>query len=610
MVYAEQILSYSVPFIVSLAISCLAVPLIARVAARYGYVSHPRSDRWHTEPTPILGGVAVLLAFISSVALFGDWNREVLVILVASSLLFLLGLADDLIYLNPQTKLVGQIVGASWLIFSGILFRMTTFEPLNIFLSFLWLIGITNAFNLLDNMDGLAAGIGLIVSLFLIFSICNLPQEGHWILPLLALVGALVGFLIYNFHPASIFMGDAGSLFIGFLLASIPLVVERGSSNIISALFVPVFIFSIPILDTTLVTLSRKLSGRAISSGGKDHTSHRLVTLGLTERNAVLVLYSLSALAGGVGLLVEYFDVSLGLPIMVLVLLSISLLGVYLARVRILTDGIPSSGLWPEKITPLLLELTYRRRIFEVILDFCLIVFAYYVSYVLRFENQAWDQVLPFFIQSLPVIVLAKIVSFWFMGMYRGFWHQTTVNDLRRMVSSVTAGSVLSVLALLGLYRFYGYSRTLFIIDWILLLFLVCFSRVSFALFDYVLVRFFRSGKHVLIYGAGKGGVMTLLEMQNNSSLGLRPVGFLDDDRTKHGRLMRDYPVLGGIEDLEGLLAKNGIEEVIISTETIESSRLERLTRICGEEGIPVRKLRLAFDKIELDPPMGREEET
>lgn len=602
-----EVLDYLSPLLLALVLAALLVPLSSRIALRLGYVSMPRGDRWHTQPTPVLGGLAIYLAFILTLFFFVPWNREVLVILLGASMLLFLGLIDDLVTTNPQTKLVGQIISAAILVFFGIRFHLSVLEPVNIFLTFVWLVGITNAFNLLDNMDGLAAGIGLIVSLFLIFSICILPQEGHWVLLLLALVGALVGFLIYNFHPASIFMGDAGSLFIGFLLASIPLVVERGSSNIISALFVPVFIFTIPILDTTLVTLSRKLSGRAISSGGRDHTSHRLVTLGLTERNAVLVLYSLSALAGGVGLLVDYFDVSLGLPVMVLVLLSISLLGVYLARVRILTDGIPSSGLWPEKITPLLIELTYRRRIFEVMLDFCLIISAYYLSYVLRFENQEWNQVLPFFIRSLPIIVLAKMVSFWLMGMYRGFWHQTTVYDLRRLVNSVTTGSVLSVIALLGLYRFYGYSRTVFVIDWILLLFLVCFSRASFILFDYVLVRFLRTGKHVLIYGAGKGGVMALLEMQNNSSLGLRPVGFLDDDRTKHGRLMRDYPVLGGIEDLEGLLAKNGIEEVIISTDSIQSSRLERLTRICGEGGIPVRKMRLAFDKIELDPATGGE---
>lgn len=601
-----EALSYLFPPLVALVLSSLLVPLASRIALRLGYVSMPRGDRWHNQPTPVLGGVAIYLAFILSVSFFLPWNREVLVILLGASMLFFLGLVDDLITTNPQTKLVGQIVCAGILVFFGIRFHFSDFEPVNIFLTFLWLIGITNAFNLLDNMDGLAAGIGLIVSLVLIFSMMNSPQW-HWVFLLLPLTGALLGFLFYNFHPASVFMGDAGSLFIGFLLASVPLVVERGSSNIISALFVPVSIFMIPILDTTLVTLSRKVSGRAISSGGKDHTSHRLVTLGLTERKAVAVLYFLSVLAGGVALAVDTLDISLGFPVMFLVLLSISLLGVYLSRVHILKGEMPASGLWPEKITPLLLELTYRRRIFEVILDFCLIISAYYMSYVLRFENQAWDQVLPFFIQSLPVIVLAKIVSFWFMGMYRGFWHQTTINDLTRMVSSVTAGSVLSVLALLGLYRFYGYSRTLFIIDWILLLFLVCFSRVSFAFFDYVLVRFFRSGKHVLIYGAGKGGVVTLLEIQNNSSLGLRPVGFLDDDRTKHGRVIRDYPVLGGIEDLEGLLRKNGIEEVIISTDSIQSSRLEALTRICQEAGVPMKKLRLAFDKIGLDPAIGGE---
>lgn len=476
-----ELVGYLFAFLVALALSSLLVPLSSLIALRLGYVSVPRRDRWHTQPTPVLGGVAIYLTFILTVFFFVHWDRQIQVILLGASMLFFLGLVDDLVTTNPQTKLVGQIISAAILVFFGIRFHLVIFEPVNILVTFFWLIGITNAFNLLDNMDGLAAGIGLIVSLFLIFSMAG-SSEWYWIVLLLSLAGALLGFLFYNFHPASVFMGDAGSLFIGFLLASVPLVVERGSSNIVSALFVPVFIFTIPILDTTLVTLSRKISGRAISSGGKDHTSHRLVTLGLTEKRAVELLYFLSVLAGGVALLVDYFDVSLGLPVMFLTLLSISLLGVYLSRVRILKDEAPSSGLWPEKITPLLIELTFRRRIFEVILDFCLIIFAYYVSYVLRFEDQQWGQALPFFIQSLPVIVLAKMVSFWFMGMYRGFWHQTTVYDLRRLANSVTAGSVLSVVALLGLYRFYGYSRTVFVIDWILLLLLVCFSRVSFNL--------------------------------------------------------------------------------------------------------------------------------
>jgi UDP-GlcNAc:undecaprenyl-phosphate GlcNAc-1-phosphate transferase len=595
---------YAFPFLVAFFLSLVLVPLSSRVALRLGCVSVPRGDRWHTRPTPILGGVAIYLALIATLFFFARWDRGVQVVVLGSSLLFFLGLVDDLVTTNPQTKLVGQIICSAILVFFGIRFHLVEFEPINILLTFFWLIGITNAFNLLDNMDGLAGGIGLIVSLFLVLSMIDSPQW-NWVVLLVSLAGTLVGFLVYNFHPASVFMGDTGSLFVGFLLASIPLVLESGSSNVVSALFGPVFIFLIPILDTTLVTLSRKISGQAISIGGKDHTSHRLVTLGLTEKRAVAVLYFLSVLSGGVALLVDYFDVALSLPAMFLVFLAISLLGVYLSRVRILSDEASSSGFWPEKITPLLVELTYRRRIFEVILDFCLIVFAYYTSYVLRFENQAWDQVLPFFIQSLPIIVLAKMVSFWFMGMYRGFWHETTVHDLRRMVSSVTVGSVLSILALLGLYRFYGYSRAAFVIDWILLLFLVCFSRVSFRVFDYFLVRFFRTGRHVLIYGAGKGGVMTLLEIQNNSSLGLRPVGFLDDDQTKHGRVVRDYPVLGGIGDLGILLQKNGIEEVIVSTDSIPTERMETLTRICGEAAVPIKKLRLAFDKIELEQPLS-----
>src|SRR5262249_41323141 len=198
-----------------------------------------------------------------------------------------------------------------------------------------WLIGITNAINLLDNMDGLATGIAAIASAFLTanFITSGQPTEA---LMLAVFTGALLGFLIYNSNPASIFMGDSGSMFIGFFLASAPLINVAGgrSRSFVPVLAVPILVLFIPIFDTTFVTILRKLSGRAASQGGRDHTSHRLVALGLSEKRAVLMLYGLAALSGLLAVVVRHVKPDVSLALLALFTLGLTLLGVYLAGVK------------------------------------------------------------------------------------------------------------------------------------------------------------------------------------------------------------------------------------------------------------------------------------
>ncbi|MEW5909553.1 MAG: MraY family glycosyltransferase, partial [Thermodesulfobacteriota bacterium] len=305
MPYAFSVLSFLICLILT--------PLVRYTATRKGFLAHPSRERWHKKPTALFGGIAIYIAvaiplyFISDFSNLLEYLDRTLVhktppqpegvIWVGITALFLLGLVDDLIQIKPQTKLVGQIMTASFIAFLGFRLHWFTSMTLDTMITIIWIVGITNAFNLLDNMDGLCAGVGLVagIALAVLFD-RSAPQHMGMIL---VLCGAMAAFLIYNFNPASIFMGDSGSLMIGFSLSMLTLLsTQTDNGNSISLYAVPVMILMVPLLDTTLVTLIRILSGRKASIGGKDHTSHRLVLMGLSEKAAVLFLYGIGAVSG------------------------------------------------------------------------------------------------------------------------------------------------------------------------------------------------------------------------------------------------------------------------------------------------------------------------
>lgn len=314
------------------------VPLARRFALRRGYVSLPTAERWHRRPTPTLGGVAVFLGFILAVLLFSAPWATSLPLLAVAALMFVLGLYDDLRTLTPAAKLIGQVVGAAIAVSCGYALGFFAWPPLDVLLTACWIVGVTNAFNLLDNMDGLAGGIGLIAALYLAVLFHSRGDLHHAVLAL-TLAGAAGAFLIYNFHPAAIFMGDAGSLFLGSALSLLTLHARGQASNILSLVAVPTLILLVPILDTTLVTVTRVRRGQPIAHGGKDHSSHRLVVLGLTEPKAVLLLYGMAAVSGATAILIEWLPYTLSLIVVPLVALACALFTAYLARV----EAVPAS---------------------------------------------------------------------------------------------------------------------------------------------------------------------------------------------------------------------------------------------------------------------------
>jgi UDP-GlcNAc:undecaprenyl-phosphate GlcNAc-1-phosphate transferase len=590
--------------LVSFALATALTPVVRGLARRWGFVAKPKTDRWHKRPTAMMGGVAIWMAVIATDLALVPHTSAGWVVLGASSFLFLVGLADDWLHIKPYQKLIGQVIGAAAVVNYGLLLPWTRSLPANMVITIFWLIGITNAINLLDNMDGLATGIAAIASAFLTFNFFAAGQTTEAMM-LGVFTAALIGFLIYNSNPASIFMGDSGSMFIGFFLSSAALINLAGgrSRAFVPVLAVPILVLFIPIFDTTFVTILRKLSGRAASQGGRDHTSHRLVALGLSEKRAVLLLYGLAALSGLLAIFVRQLKPDVSIALLAVFTLALTLLGVYLAGVKGYDEEEQVRAENESALYAFLIDFSYKRRIFEVLLDVILVVLAYWSAYALQFgpfsDSPAWK----LFLRTLPVLVVVRLAAFLVFGVYRGIWRYTSMDDLLAFAKAVAAGSILSMLVILFKFRFQGFSRAVFLVDALMMLLLLAGSRVAFRFFRKVLPSgAAANGRRVLIYGAGDAGELLLRELLNNRDLSYAPVGFMDDDTTKHGKLIHGYRVFGGNGLLPKLIAQHDVEQVLISTPRVSPERIAEILSQCESLNVELRRLSIKLEAISDNP--------
>ncbi len=286
------------PFLLAFAASLLLTPLVRWFALRIGFVDLPTSRKIHREPVPLLGGVAVYLAFAGALLFESTARGPVVGVLLGAAFLMLVGIVDDARGMNPWVKLLAQAAAASLAVAWGVQITFLEALHLNVPFTLLWIVGITNAFNLLDNMDGLAAGVAMIsASAFAVLAsrYSGLgPEQAATALAGAAVAGCCLGFLRYNIVRASVFMGDAGSMVLGFTLASLAALGNWRSPTVATSLLIPILVLAYPIFDMTFVTLLRLRAGRPVFQGGKDHSSHRLVSLGLGRTEAVLLIYLFS----------------------------------------------------------------------------------------------------------------------------------------------------------------------------------------------------------------------------------------------------------------------------------------------------------------------------
>jgi UDP-GlcNAc:undecaprenyl-phosphate GlcNAc-1-phosphate transferase len=589
-------------FVVALVASVVLGAVMRRVSASIGAIVPPRPDRWHSQPTATMGGVAIVAATLlamgaafllargrgGAISLDAPW----LPVMLSSLAMFVVGVVDDRLTLSPLAKLVFSLAIGAFLVFA-----MSEAQPAGAvsltwtLLATIWFAGVCHALNLLDNMDGLAAGVALIATVFMAWLLAR-ALGPELVVVLTGLAGALGGFLFWNRPPARLFMGDSGSLFIGAILGASALVaVFRTGVAFVSPVVLVVFILVVPIFDTGFVLVLRRLAGRKASKGGTDHVSHRLASLGFSERSAVRILYALGLVGGGVAWLLLSDPGIEPMAIVALFAVLLTLFGIFLARVPVynLQDF---SALKGSTFAPFLKDLTFRWHAAEVLLDLVLITVCYYASYRIRFEGQ-FDDWAPYFASSLPVVLGCRLPALYASGLYQRNWNTFGLRDLAPVVRGVLMGSLLVVaVASLG-YRFVGFQRGVLLIDFLLLTLAIIITRGSFRAMSLVVSTRSKRSRRVLVYGAGAFGQLLVREMRMNPHWSMNPIGFIDDDPFKARRWIAGVPVRGTIDDLADIVRRHSVEEVVLSSPAINGDVEGRIRQVCAHMARPVRRFHM-----------------
>jgi len=578
----------------------LHTPLAARLGAA------PREDRWHERTTPVLGGIGIFAGIMT-----GFWvavavgaapaSRELEAILGGCAILFVAGLLDDLFSLGPILKLAAQIAAALLVIFNGLTISgLISNDFLAGVVALVWLVGMTNAFNLLDNMDGLAATLAGIAAIF--FAIDALEvHKSHAVLALsLALALACAGFLPFNLRygkSAAVFMGDSGSQVLGFLLAALGLTASwKVAGTTVATLLLPILILAVPILDTTLVTVVRLLDGRPVYQGGRDHTSHRLVYHGLSEKRAVVLLAVISAALGTTSLFYSVLDNAW--VTLIGVLLTFALLVQFAS---VLSDVERSPGLVADRGW-LRTFIANPRRLVESLVDFALITASFALAYYLRLQGSGVSYQRHIFAVSIAVVVAARYLAFIPFGLYRGVWRYAGARDAASIVAAVVVSEVVAYLILDATQTWGPFPRSVFIIDALICTVLIGASRFWERAFVRGVSSFTgRAERHrTLIVGAGRGGRSLLRELRETP--GEQVVGFVDDDPRLSRRRLQGVPVLGDTSEIEQILSKARPDTVLVTIPDAPRERLGLVVDACALAQLPCRFVRRHTD---LDPDIA-----
>lgn len=428
--------AWVLPLVCAFAVAIALTALLVKIAPGRGWVVIPRKDRWNSRTVAQFGGVPILLAFALAGGIFFP-GRENLILVLLTAAMALVGLVDDIAGLGPKAKLLAQALLAGLAVQSGVIHPLTRYYWVNFAFTVFWIVGITNALNLLDNMDGLSAGIAIIAAAQIVL----LAGPAHAISGLaLCMLAACAGFLVFNVNPAKVFMGDVGALPIGFFLACASVKAAEHLSSLGSVLFVPCMVLFIPVFDTLLVSVTRRLSGRPISRGGRDHASHRLVLIGLNERRAVGLLYTIAATAGVMGYLWKTSWGDLGAGLVALFLIGSTLFWIYLAKLELPDSWLsPASGQVAAVPRPV---QQVASHILGIVLDAAVICLAMYFAYLMKFERL--DRVLfGRFLFAAALSLAIQLLLLLAFGAYRQEWRITRRQQVYPVVKAVLLAACL-----------------------------------------------------------------------------------------------------------------------------------------------------------------------
>jgi UDP-GlcNAc:undecaprenyl-phosphate GlcNAc-1-phosphate transferase len=618
-----MIIPLIVAFVSSISLSLVFTPWVIKLAKRVGAMDKPNERKVHSTPTPRLGGVAIFMSvFMSLIAIFvldrgliiNTWiaSKEGMFLFGSLALVLALGIWDDIRSLRPAQKFLGQLLLGVLMYFAG--FSVTKVSSvfgvgfLNVGLldfpiTILWIVGVTNAINLIDGLDGLAAGVALIASMTMLPIALMQGDIGSAILIFL-LAGSLLGFLRYNFNPAKIFLGDSGSLFLGFMLAVLSV---KSSTKITTgfALLLPILALGLPIMDTLLSMIRRVLrTAPAISSDGKNniskfgsmfqpdrsHIHHKLISEGLSHRNAVLVLYLVSC---GLGLaafaitIVTNFVASLIL-LAVGVALMMGIRRLQYKEMAVLQNG---------TLLPLYDRPIMNRESFQIFFDLGFILISYILASIMVDKVNMVDPLGREFFKRISIIATVQLAVFIFSGQYKRTYQFFGIGDALTLIRTLVLAVVATGLAeVIFLRPFTQANFVVLVLDNFLLASMVLGMRVSFRALQYISRRYPVKGKRVIIYGADVNGSLMLERMLESNIDSWIPVGFIDDNPAMEGKYVNGYPVLGGHWKLSKLIREKQINEIVICSETIQPEAMKRVRKLAKENKVDLKKLRILYE--------------
>ena len=577
-------------------VAALTLYVLLRAGVGGRLVADPSGERWHERSTPVFGGVGIFLGLVAGIAAAigvgaTDASSELLGIVGGCAILFVAGFADDVYTLKPIAKLAAQFAAAGLVLASGLTVEIIGNDLLATVVGLVCLVGITNAFNLLDNMDGLAATLAIVSCAY--FAVDALTEhENETVLALAVALGlACGGFLPFNLRPqrgAAVFMGDSGSQVIGFGLASLALAASwTVAGTTVATILLPLLVLAIPILDTTLVTIARVVEKRPVTQGGRDHTSHRLVYYGLSETKAVLLLAIVASAIGATALAYNVLDngrlTSVGVLLTFVLLVQFgSFLSDLEERSRRGVEG-PEPSLW----RALVFE---PRRLLEVFADFVLICASFLAAYVLVVGGAGTDYERSVYLSALPILLASRYVFFVALGVYRRVWRFATARDVVPIAvgcfgSAIAAYVILVALRPIGTVP----AVEIFVVDAILCTLLVGASRLALRLLPETVVGR-GERRRVLVVGAGRAGRSLARELREDR--GARVVGFLDDNPRVRRRRILGVSVVGSLDETDRAIANTRADEVLVSIPGAPRERIDLVTGAAESAGVPCRLVR------------------
>jgi UDP-GlcNAc:undecaprenyl-phosphate GlcNAc-1-phosphate transferase len=557
-------------------------------------IAEPTGQRWHANATPTLGGVGIFAGFAAGVLLAVavgavEPTSELYGVLGGCTLLFVAGLADDLVTLSPKLKLAAQFGAAAIVLASGLSVEIVSNDVLATAIALVWLVGITNAFNLLDNMDGLAATLAAIACAYFALDAVT-EHENRVVLVLsLSLGFAIAGFLPFNLRPgrsAAVFMGDSGSQVLGFALAAFALSSSwKVAGTTLATTVLPLLVLAIPILDTALVTVVRLVERRPVTQGGRDHTSHRLVYYGLSEGKAVALLALLALLLGATGLAYNVLDngriTTIGVLFSFILLVQFaSYLGDLEERSR-RGDDQPQPSVRGLFVQP--------RRLVELLVDFVIICGSFLTAYLLQVEGQGTNYQKSIFLAALPILVGVRYLLFVLFGIYRRVWRFAGARDWLALGAAVALSAPIALGILTLTHDVGDFPQEVFLVDALLCLVLVGASRMALRALPLLQDRVGERHR-VLLVGAGRSGRALAREL--NETPGEHVVGFLDDNGRIRRRRIQGITVVGGLSETAHALAALEPDEVLVTIPDADEAGLDAVVAACEAAGITCRFVR------------------